>query len=69
MPEVDDNETWKLLEASENRTHTHLKVGRQLNTCDVQDVAIGVSSVHFDLRIFFNAKNYYCMVKRVEQYK
>lgn len=44
---MDDNETWHLLEASENGTHTYLKVGRQLNTCDSQDVAIGVSLINF----------------------
>lgn len=43
MPQVDDEETWELLEATENATHTRLKVGRLLNTCDLQDVAIGVS--------------------------
>lgn len=43
MPIVDDNDTWELLQATENATHTYLKIGRQLNTCDVQDVAIGVS--------------------------
>lgn len=43
MPEVDDSETWKLIKASENTTHTYLKVGRRFNTCDSQDVAITVS--------------------------
>lgn len=48
MPEVDDNETWQLIavniiEAFENTTHTYLKIGRLLDTCDFQDVAIGVS--------------------------
>ncbi|KAJ6644163.1 DBH-like monooxygenase protein 1 like [Pseudolycoriella hygida] len=47
VPVVDDNETWELLEASENATHTHLKVGRQLNTCDSQDVVIGNSTNNF----------------------
>ncbi len=54
MPEIDDNETWKLLQASENGTHTKLKVGRLLNTCDSQDVAIGVSFwVTFPKRFVF----------------
>lgn len=43
MPEIDDFETWELLAAKENATHTYLKVGRLLNTCDDQDVPIGVS--------------------------
>ncbi|KAG4066822.1 hypothetical protein HA402_012889 [Bradysia odoriphaga] len=47
MPEIDDNETWELLEASENGTHTYLKVGRQLDTCDLQDVVIGNSTTNF----------------------
>lgn len=45
MPEVDEYETWQLLKASENETHTYLMVGRVFNTCDSQDVAIGVSRI------------------------
>lgn len=46
MPVVDDNETWELLAATENATHTYLKVGRLWNTCDLQDASIEVSYVH-----------------------
>ncbi len=42
MPERDDHEDWALLHASENSTHTSLKILRKLQTCDLQDVAITV---------------------------
>lgn len=58
MPEIDDRETWELLEASENGTHTYLKVGRQLNTCDLQDVAIGVSLIHLSAKGNFSSTKY-----------
>lgn len=46
-PQLDDTETWELLEASETVTHTYLKVGRQWNTCSSQDVVIGNSTNNF----------------------
>jgi hypothetical protein len=39
-PIRDDHADWKLLEASENATHTSVKFSRLLNTCDNQDFAI-----------------------------
>lgn len=62
MPEVDDSETWELLAASENATHTYLKVGRLLNTCNDEDVAIGVSVLSTN---FFLSKCFF-MKERVE---
>lgn len=57
MPEVDEIETWELLEAAENGTHTYLKIGRQLNTCDLQDVAIGVSFISVSRQsVFFMSR-------------
>lgn len=67
MPVIDDNETWKLIEASENGTHTKLKVGRQLNTCDSQDVVIGVSLGHS--LSDFRYKHFSSILRHVEQYQ
>ncbi|CAG7724866.1 unnamed protein product, partial [Allacma fusca] len=39
-PEVEKNQDWVLLSASENSTHTILGVTRKFNTCDNEDVAI-----------------------------
>ncbi|OXA39163.1 DBH-like monooxygenase protein 2 [Folsomia candida] len=36
----DDVNDWHLTSASENSTHTHLSFWRELNTCDLEDVAI-----------------------------
>lgn len=38
----DDVNDWHLTSASENSTHTHLSFWRELNTCDLEDVAITV---------------------------
>ncbi|CAG7838602.1 unnamed protein product, partial [Allacma fusca] len=39
-PIVDARQDWALLSASENETHTTLKVTRVFNTCDNEDVSI-----------------------------
>ncbi|CAG7826683.1 unnamed protein product [Allacma fusca] len=39
-PDVDASQDWTLLSASENSTHTTLKVTRVFNTCDDEDVPI-----------------------------
>ncbi|CAG7731207.1 unnamed protein product, partial [Allacma fusca] len=39
-PEFDKNQDWVLLSASENSTHTTLRVTRIFNTCDNEDVVI-----------------------------
>ena len=42
VPTVDNSQDWELLEASENATHTRLKVRRLLETCDPNDKIVKV---------------------------
>ena len=42
QPVFDVTCNWELIDAWENKTHTHLEFSRLLNTCDKQDVVIQV---------------------------
>jgi hypothetical protein len=41
-PQLDAEQNWEFKSASENGTHTTLSFTRVLDTCDTEDVAIGV---------------------------
>ncbi len=67
---MDDIVNWELLAASENATHTYLKVGRQWNTCDTQDVVIGVSFPFIFIMaledLIFKSRSTECVFRRVQ---
>ncbi|CAG7709951.1 unnamed protein product [Allacma fusca] len=46
-PDVDASQDWTLLSASENSTHTTLKVTRVFNTCDDNDVPVSNDTTKF----------------------
>jgi len=45
QPEEDASQDWFLLQAEENDKGTVLKFVRSIDTCDVNDIAINVSTV------------------------